>query len=489
MVCPHCRGSLGMDVVVTAEMPDERQRYKVARSLAALGPPVLGLSALREGLRRPDCAVVRGATRAAADRILEVLTGELELQAVQRLSQTTPAGRAGSATGGAWRSAKVLGLPAGPFWAGLVLVLAGSVLLVGLMRRGSRASLGSRPRAADLSPAAFQALAEKASPSRARVWGEGMRGGAGFFVAPELVLALAHPVAPKEAQAAFLRTQKASGPVLQADPQSGLVLVSLPGAGPRPLPLADAATVREGDTLVVVESKPPGVKATRGIVTHAAFVRDGLTLIQLEAQLGADPWGDTVLDTDGRVVGLVRYSDPGARVAMVLPVNYAFPWLPSLAGYDKSEWGGRQGAAGQAQLDRDQEFASVLQHPVLIEARGGVEEHGKAGEILVERFWVVLAAPVEARGQGTTYAQFQVGPCELRGSVYWWPEDMRGDGSGRSARQVAFERWVKSQNVRERTLVGHATAVLDRRQCPTEGSRELVLLYGGLPVSQLEITD
>ena len=290
MVCPHCRGSLGMDVVVTAEIPDERQRYKVARSLAALGPPVLGLSALREGLRRPDCAVVRGAPRAAADRILEVLTGELELQAVQRLSQTTPAGRAGSATGGAWRSAKVLGLPAGPFWAGLVLVLAGSVLLVGLMRRGSRASLGSRPRAADLSPAAFQALAEKASPSRARVWGEGMRGGAGFFVAPELVLALAHPVAPKEAQAAFLRTQKASGPVLQADPQSGLVLVSLPGAGPRPLPLADAATVREGDTLVVVESKPPGVKATRGIVTHAAFVRDGLTLIQLEAQLGADPW-------------------------------------------------------------------------------------------------------------------------------------------------------------------------------------------------------
>src|SRR5262249_40845538 len=58
-VCPHCDGNLLVDVVTTAEVSDERRRYRAAREIAALTRA--SLAKLRERLATPGGAVLLSA--------------------------------------------------------------------------------------------------------------------------------------------------------------------------------------------------------------------------------------------------------------------------------------------------------------------------------------------------------------------------------------------------------------------------------------------
>jgi hypothetical protein len=478
--CPHCRGSLATDVVVVAPVADERQRYQVARTLEALGPPLPGLARIRDVLAGSGATLVRGVSRAAADRTLAALTAN-GVAAAARLSGGTA--RPG---GGAPR---VIGRMGG----GVLVVVFGLVFLAlagggGLIYWASHQRVGT-VTTQPLSRAQLTEIGDRVRRSRAYVHGPGSRSGYGAFVAPDLVLARAAAPGRDAVKVDYPGRTAAPGSIAEANVDVGLVLIRVDGAHADPLAVADATTIKDGDVLVVVDQSPGRTQAVNATVTNATATRENTSLIQLEVSLGSSPTGSPVVDARGRVVGLVWGSLPEARLAWAVPVNYAFDWLPSAA-HDRAAWERRLAAPRDAIAARDASFAAVTERPVLLQARYmGIQKFGPAQEILQERFAFLVAGPVWARDSGSaTPFQVRIGPCDLEPRIRWWPDTVRR-GTGHPVPLQIFERWADSQGVGSQTAIGDAETTLDRSQCPTGGAREVSQLHGGEVVSTIALDE
>ena len=478
LICPHCRTGLATDVVATAPVTDARERYRVARALAAQGPPVLALGPLRQALAFPEAVVARAASRAAAARLIATLRQTHGLHAVARLSAArAPAAMPDDAPDAASRPRTSAGVKAAAVLA--VLAVGAATGFVG------RWAIRTVARGAALSPAGLARLATHVGASRAQLAGPGMPGGAGVVVAPGLVLALAQPGAATTAIVQVAGAQR-SGAIVNTDADAGFALVRIGGGGPPPLPLADATAIRDGDVVVVVHPSGRGAAAMTASVTNADAAHDGVSLLQIEAELAEAAKGSPVLDADGRLVGLVGGSREGARIAWVVPINYAFAWLPWTVPHDGAAWARRVAARADAAEARERVFAAVRSGPVLLHARhDGVDQYGALQEIVVERFGVLIAAPVSAR-TAPPALRLKVGPCELVAAVDWWPDGVRRV-AGRPAALQAFERWAADHGVGAGTIVGEASVPLDRRRCPTQGAREASLLLAGALVNTVAI--
>jgi S1-C subfamily serine protease len=478
--CPHCRGSLATDVVVAAAIDDERQRYHVARTLADLGPPLPGLAKLREVLARAGSTLVRGVSRGTADRMIAALAAQ-GVRATARLADPgRPPGAAAPRVIGRMGRTGVLAVAFGL----LMLAIAGGSGLIYWAGSTRAGTVTTQP----LSRAQLTEIGDRVRRARAYVHGTGAAAGYGAFVAPDLVLARAAGAGRDAVRVDYPGRTAAKGTIAQADADVGLVLVRVEGARADPLAVADATTIKDGDVLVVVDQSPGRTLAVNATVTNASATRENTSLIQIEASLGSSPSGSPVVDARGRVVGLVWGALPDAKLAWVVPVNYAFDWLPAVP-HDRTAWERRLAAPREAIAARDATFAAATDRPVLLQTRYlGIQKFGPSQEILQERFAFLVAGPVWARDEGSTPIQVRIGPCDLEPRVRWWPDAFRRRGGQPPALQI-FERWADSQGVGSQTVIGDAEATLDRSQCPTGGAREVSQVHRGEVVSTIPLDE
>ena len=473
--CPHCRGHLAMDVVLTAAVTDDRRRYQMARALSALGPPLPGLAALRDALAVDHGVLARGLSRGAADRLVATLRSDHGLEAIAHQA-AAPGDRPAAGhppplppPGRARRPGRTVGLAIAGF-----AVLA-TMSIVAVRSVATRLAAGSS--AQPLSPRALQAIADQVVRSRGMVTGKGIPGGFGIFVTPELIVARTAAKGVETTTVAYANEGRGSGTVVQADPDLNLVLVRVPGAGAEPLPLADATAIRDGDVLIVVERRHGKAVGRNATVTNAAVTRDGMSLIQLEALLETDVAGSPVVDRRGRAVGLVSGADPAARAVWVLPINYAFDWLPAPPS-DKAAWERRTAEPRRSLEGRDESFAAALEGPVLLSARHAGIVFGPGQEIVSERFALLVVAPAAHK---PSRLRVRIGGCDADATLTWFV--------GRPKALAAFDRWAEAQGVKDLIATGDARATLDRRNCPSSGAREVALLSGGEAAAAVLLED
>ncbi|HET9210488.1 MAG TPA: serine protease [Thermoanaerobaculia bacterium] len=296
--CPVCQESLLVDVVLAAPIAEPRARYGLAREISAFGPPALPFSTLQQSLGSDRPVLARSASRLAAHRLNERLAGlglQADLTAVQA-ERKPPSRLRGLVTAGL----------------GAAALLA---LLLG-MRSKADPALPPLPRPAPRAAAVkgpdwprtltFQELSTLALPAVVNFHAAGGRLISGFLVAPGLALTRG---APTDAE------------VSKQDAGIGLALVSVPDSKAEPLELGDAVPLRGGDRLffaVPTDRAPILLEGKLGAVSRQL---QGVAYLSLEGNPPSGSDGGPVLDSQGRVVGLMAIQPDGAYV---LPINYVY---------------------------------------------------------------------------------------------------------------------------------------------------------------------
>ncbi len=296
--CPVCQESLLVDVVLAAPIAEPRARYGLAREIAAFGPPALPFSTLQQTLGSDRPVLARATSRLAAHRLNERLAGlglHADLAKVQ--AEPPPPSRRRGLLAAALSAAALL------------------ALLLGMRSRTDpdRPTL-YRPRpavaAATKSPwpgiLTLQELSALTLPAVMTFHAADGRLISGFLVAPGVALTRGVP---------------ADAEVAKRDDGTGLTLVSVPDAKAEPLQLGDVLTVRGGDRLyfpVPTDGPPILQEGTLGATTRQL---QGVAYLALEANPPSGSDGGPVLDSQGRVVGLMAIQQ---GTAYVLPINYAY---------------------------------------------------------------------------------------------------------------------------------------------------------------------
>ena len=75
-ICPFCGKSALVNLVAFGAVADGRKRYRLARSLSALGPGASSLVEVQQALASKDGVVAKGVSRAFATRAFQVLEAE-----------------------------------------------------------------------------------------------------------------------------------------------------------------------------------------------------------------------------------------------------------------------------------------------------------------------------------------------------------------------------------------------------------------------------
>jgi serine protease Do len=333
-VCPHCDGSLLVDVVAASPVLDPRARYRVARELAAISPG--GLTRLRKDLEGAGGVLLHAVTRDVARRALAVLeAGGVTGREVAAAFFAAPAD-----VPELGRRLRGGGLPIPAVLAGIAVSALAVVLLV------RRSAPAPHPALDAVSPAPAAASPSTSTPqpstretaARALESMAGLRcgslAGAGFFVTPELLLTNAHVLcADRSSLEVILHDgRRLPGTVQTSDEWLDVAVVRVLGAAARPIPLGDATKVEPGDTVLFIGS-PLGMdfSVARAIVSHPRRNMFGIAFVQFDANVNPGNSGGPLLDGRGRAVGIVSMMLADSRgIAFALPVNY-LPDLPSAA--------------------------------------------------------------------------------------------------------------------------------------------------------------
>jgi len=155
-------------------------------------------------------------------------------------------------------------------------------------------------------------------------------GGTGFFVAPDLLITNAHVLCPDDdsVQVGLSNDRKLVGVVVRRDPTLDLGLVRVAGANAQPMPLGDVGDVAAGDGVMIVGS-PVGLDFTvqEGSIASLQRSANGVAYLQLDAKVSPGNSGGPVVDSSGRVVGIVSMKVSGEGVegiGLALPINYVY---------------------------------------------------------------------------------------------------------------------------------------------------------------------
>jgi S1-C subfamily serine protease len=322
-LCHHCQSDVLVDVVLHGPIADGRQRYQIARGLHAL-PGSPGLSAIQGALGGTPPAAVRGVTRAFARDVAAFL-----LSSGIKSSLDTPR-RASDRTTGSSRSLPLLGglsvaalLAVGYFgWRTLSPPDEDAVLAP------STGAPVAAPVAADASDVltAVQ-IAERSLPSAVSIRCRNSVG-SGFFIGPDLVMTNAHVLCQSHEpiQVILSDDRKLSGVAERSDSLIDLGLVRVRGANERALPLGDVSTLAPGEKVTIIGS-PVGLEFTvhEGSVSSLQRATRGVAYIQLDAKINPGNSGGPVIDSRGRVVGIVTLKVQAAEgIGLAVPINYAY---------------------------------------------------------------------------------------------------------------------------------------------------------------------
>lgn len=325
--CPYCRGSLLVDLVA-ARMGDPRGRYKAARDLSLLAASFRPIHRVQEALAVSESVVARGITREmahAAIRILQANGGEGRALAAEEDTGIEPE------YAEAFRSPSVR-----ERLVVLVPVLVTAVLVLFLLRsRPASPVIPPRPGPRVTVPSgdapsrklSLEELAARALDSTASVLCASS-GGAGFFVAPDLLVTNDHVLCPKASpvEVVLRDGRKLPGQVETRDEWLDVALVRVPGAAVKPLPLGDATAVAPGETVLMI-GNPVGMDftVTQAIISHSQRSVFGIAYLQFDANVNPGNSGGPLLTAQGRAVGVVSMMVVNARgLGLALPVNYLY---------------------------------------------------------------------------------------------------------------------------------------------------------------------
>jgi len=155
-------------------------------------------------------------------------------------------------------------------------------------------------------------------------------GGSGFFVAPDLVVTNAHVLCPGEdaIQVGLSDDRKLIGQVMRREESLDLGLVRVSGASVEPMPLGDVGDLAAGDRVMIVGS-PVGLDFTvqEGSIASLQRSANGVAYLQLDAKVSPGNSGGPVVDSEGRVVGIVSMKVSGEGVegiGLAIPINYVY---------------------------------------------------------------------------------------------------------------------------------------------------------------------
>src|SRR5262245_5916477 len=285
-VCPHCSGSLLVDVLAAGLIADPRARYRAARDLSRLLPGT-SLPRIREALSRPEGGVV--AARVTRERARPVLA-LLESQGVGGRTQEAPLAAPEEVPDLSHSLDRSSG-----FGLGVFVAVAAAALLGGAIWFFTR-SVSTPPRMAEARPSAVPSVSptrttrDLAGNALASMAGLrcGESGGAGFFVTPELLVTNAHVLCPPRVPLEVLLKdgRRLEGTVASRDEWLDVAVVRVPGAAMRPLPLGDAMAVEPGDEVLFIGS-PLGMdfSVARAIVSHPRRNVYGVAFLQFDANV------------------------------------------------------------------------------------------------------------------------------------------------------------------------------------------------------------
>ena len=316
-VCPFCKGSLLVDVVVDSPVSDPRIRYQLAREISSWGPPAPDFSVLLKELRESRPLAARSVTNLAARRLIEMLAD------IGLAARAEDAG-AVQAAGLKSRRFAVAGTLGAAVLLGAILLRAGPEdrgASQPASRPDRRAPAGTGSWPAPSPPLSSRDLSELAGPSTVSVHC-GETAISGFFTAPELVLTRI-PGGCGVVQVRLADHRQLHGEVREAVQWLGLTQVHVPGAAAEPLQMGDATTLYPGAPvafLSVTEDGAPVLHESR--IGTAAREIHRVAHIPLEGTVALGDIGGPVLDSQGRVVGLVAGEAEGE--AFLLPINYAY---------------------------------------------------------------------------------------------------------------------------------------------------------------------
>lgn len=373
-VCSHCRGSLAVDVRA-APVHDPRERYRLARALAALGPPFPDFVRLQQQLGQPQPVLARRVTRAAG---FELARG-LEAQGLD--FELRPSDAVGRAPGLAGLIDRV----------GRVSTRAKAGAAVALVGLATLAVAG----AAWLYSALPLSTAELARRGRAStvVVANGGCTGSGFYVSARQVLTNAHVICDEGAP---VTAGGSAARVVRAERNLDLALLEVGSGKGRPLPLGDAAALEAGDAVVLVGA-PVGLAASvhTGRISNPHQALMGVTYLQLDANVNPGNSGGPLLNQRGEAIGIVTAAVRDARhIGLALPINYAYQDRDLVPGPRLRDWRGVMKAGPRRFLERVEEaqaenrkeverFARAFLRPGLVAAAVGPE--GETVAVLLRR--------------------------------------------------------------------------------------------------------
>ena len=451
-MCLQCGASLLVDLVLPSPVADGRVRYRLSRALSAL-PGAPPLAEIQGALTASPPAAARGVTRAYAHAALALLVENGLRASIARHVRPARGGGFPIRTAVIGVAAVALLAVGWVAWQQVVPRLAPREVRVTASEVPLAAPGGARPAVTGRSTRELaQAALLAAASLRCR---ESV--GSGFFVGPDLVVTNAHVLCPvgESIQVGLSDDRKYVGQVLQRDDSLDLGLVRVPGATAQPMPLGDVGDVAVGDRVVIVGS-PVGLDFTvqEGSISSLQRSGNGVAYLQLDAKVSPGNSGGPVVDSQGRVVGIVSMKVSGEGVegiGLAIPINYVYgstlgfvdPPSPAAAASAAFKQmvaralSGAESGMQEARADAPEETPDVDDRPLLVS--GHVDQYDRlvVGVIRVTEFPPSFEEVTLTVWSGTEAF------CTIKGDIATWKQVEPGRaGSGLDARAAAALRRI-----------------------------------------------
>ncbi len=458
-----CGASLFVDVLLKEPVEDERRRFALARALAVLGPPAPAFSQARTSLAIPGDRLVRGISRAFAQKILAILSehGASALLQPAELPVETSASAAprSSARGFLVRVLAVVALAG----AGYRIWSSQS----DATRRAWAFGLGTP----SLAPQALQGparlttqeISQRASPSTLSIHCGGHMG-SGFFVEPEVALTNAHVACPlgKSMAVVLPDGRQLIGETLKRDEDLDLATVRVVGAKAVPLKLGDVTRLQPGDPLVFIGS-PKGLDFTvhEGKVGFVGRQYLGLGYLQFNASVNPGNSGGPLLDGRGEVVGVVSMKIENADgLGLALPIAYAskFISVPSTP-EATARWEELLSRVAREEAREVEQFKAENFQPVLATLKE-MDDLGIAA-VIIERF---DSTPSRVRHRLVLESGGE--KCSMDVDFEYWKPLKEAMDNEQDSRRM---RWLASHGITEGVHVGAGRVPVESCSLPTVG--------------------
>jgi serine protease Do len=457
-----CGASLLVDVVLKAPVGDERKRFTLARAVALLGPPAPAFTQARTSLAVPGEPLVRGVSRAFAQKLLAVLSehgASAILQSAQEPAAAAPQ-----------RSSRAVLVAMLGIGVGVAAAFGVWTSLSPESRKDLAASMGVpalAPKGAGGEVEAMlstQELAKLATPSTLSLRCAGKMG-SGFFVEPELALTNAHVACPpgKLMTVVLPDGRQLIGETVKSDEDLDLATVRVVGANAAPLKLGDVTLLQPGDPLVFIGS-PRGLDFTvhEGKVGFLGRHYLGLGYVQFNASVNPGNSGGPLLNGRGEVVGVVSLKIANSDgLGLALPIEYASK-LISVPSSPETEarWEELLARVAREEQREVDHFKVEAARPVLVSVKE-IEGLGLVA-VLLERF---DAPPSRARHGVALQAGGD--SCSMYVDFeYWKPIQEALKDEKEDSRRI---RWVAARGITEGVHVGAARLPVEQCSLPGVG--------------------